>query len=272
MNIITWNIRGAAGMDFRRAFHEIVAKYNSDVVILLETRTSGNRASSIIYTLGFDSYIKIDAMGFSGGIWLLWNPLNITIDPLASSFQELHCKVTVSNSSFILSAIYASPTYSLREKLWLNLSNTFCHFNLPWIIMGDFNDIASPREKFGGNPPNRTKMATFNNFLNKSNLVDLGFSGPLFTWTNNREFGCTIRTRIDRCHANPRWISLFPNSKVFHLPRIHSDHCPILLKTIPSNAPKENIFVLNLFGCITMTSLTLSKIIGIIMCPTLIPI
>lgn len=113
--------------------------------------------------------------------------------------------------------------------------------------MGDFNDIASPREKFGGNLPNRTKMAIFNNFLNKSNLVDLGFSGPLFTWTNNREFGRTIRTRIDRCHANPSWISLFPNSKVFHLPRIHSDHCPILLKTIPSNAPKEKIFRLESF-------------------------
>lgn len=247
MNIIAWNIRGAAGMDFRRAFRELIAKYNPDAVILLETRTSGQHATTIISSLGFENYIKIDAMGFSGGIWLLWNPHNITIEPLASSFLELHCKVTVKNSSFILSAIYASPTYALREKLWSNLSKTFSCFNLPWIIMGDFNDISYPREKFGRCPPSRKKIETFNNFLNSCNLIDLGFSGPLFTWTNNREHGRVIRTRIDRCHANPNWINLFPDSKVFHLPRIHSDHCPLLLKTHHAHFHRNKIFRLESF-------------------------
>ena len=88
------------------------------------------------------------------------------------------------------------------------------------------------KKKFGGRPPSLYKMSTFNDFLNSCNLFDLGFSGPLFTWTNNREHGKTIRTRIHRCHANLPWLNLFPNSNVTHLPRTHSDHCPLLLNIL----------------------------------------
>lgn len=34
-----------------------------------------------------------------------------------------------------------------------------------------------PHEKFGGKPTNRSKMERFNNFLNTTNLLDLGFIG-----------------------------------------------------------------------------------------------
>lgn len=64
--------------------------------------------------------------------------------------------------------------------------------------MGDFNDISRPQEKFGGRPLSRVKMETFNNFLYKANLIDLGFIGPKFSWTNCRQDRSIIRTRIDR--------------------------------------------------------------------------
>lgn len=71
--------------------------------------------------------------------------------------------------------------------------------------MGDFNEIAHPNEKFRGNQPSRIKMNFFNNFLNTSNLIDLGFVGPKFTWTNGRLPHDIIRTRIDRAYATPDW-------------------------------------------------------------------
>ncbi|GKV50604.1 hypothetical protein SLEP1_g57307 [Rubroshorea leprosula] len=42
-----------------------------------------------------------------------------------------------------------------------------------------------------------------------------------------------IRERLDRAWANPDWKLIFPESAVFHLPRTHSDHCPILLDLNP---------------------------------------
>lgn len=91
----------------------------------------------------------------------------------------------------------------------------------------------TPNKKFGGRHPNRLKIETFNRFLFKANLLDLGFVGLRFTWTNGRSLDAIIRTRIDRAHANPNWLNLFLETKVFHLPCLFSDHCPILLRTNP---------------------------------------
>lgn len=71
MNIISWNVKGAAGTDFRRVFREMINSHKPDMVILSETRPSGDRANLIIRALGFERFVKVDTMGFSGGIWVL---------------------------------------------------------------------------------------------------------------------------------------------------------------------------------------------------------
>ena len=70
----------------------------------------------------------------------------------------------------------------------------------------------------------------FNNFLNNCNLIDLGYNGPRFTWTNKRDNGLVMK-RLDKALANSQWKLLFNDSHVCHLPRTFSDHHPILLHT-----------------------------------------
>lgn len=41
LNILAWNARGAASADFRRVFRELMMKYRSNVVLLIETRIGG---------------------------------------------------------------------------------------------------------------------------------------------------------------------------------------------------------------------------------------
>ena len=60
-------------------------------------------------------------------------------------------------------------------------------------------------------------------------MIDIGFSGPRFTWTNKREIQALIQERIDRFFVNPSWCLLYPEARVTHLTRSHSDHCPVLL-------------------------------------------
>lgn len=74
-------------------------------------------------------------------------------------------------------------------------------------------------------------MKPFLDFLDKARLLDLGYTGPKFTWTNCKESGSVIRTRVDRSHSNNTWINVFFETQVTHLPRLTSDHCPILLQT-----------------------------------------
>ncbi|KAJ6799570.1 uncharacterized protein M6B38_206310 [Iris pallida] len=67
--------------------------------------------------------------------------------------------------------------------------------------------------------------------INQCGLIDLGFDGPAYTWSNGRSPQFLIQERLDRVLANPDWSHLHPLASVSVLPRINSDHAPILLNT-----------------------------------------
>jgi hypothetical protein len=100
-------------------------------------------------------------------------------------------------------------------------------------MLGDFNDILSCDEKWGGNRPSNSRMLEFRNCLNACSMIDLGFSGPRFTWSNCHDVSYLIMERLDRALANLDWRILFPEATVSHLTRTHSDHCPLLLTLCP---------------------------------------
>lgn len=77
-------------------------------------------------------------------------------------------------------------------------------------------------------------------------LVDLGFDGNPFTWTNVREGAALIRERLDRALAKHTWISKFQGTEVSHLPRSYSDHCPV---SINLNLSSSNSHKLYPFRC-----------------------
>lgn len=44
-----------------------------DILVILEPRICGAKAMQVCKQFGFSRYEIVDAMGFSGGIWVLWN-------------------------------------------------------------------------------------------------------------------------------------------------------------------------------------------------------
>ena len=66
--------------------------------------------------------------------------------------------------------------------------------SLPWVLLGDFNEMISEDEKMGGLPLNRNRISAFRNCMDKCGLMDLGFQGPQFTWTNKSPvWQCNIK-------------------------------------------------------------------------------
>lgn len=49
--------------------------------------------------------------------------------------------------------------------------------------------------------------------INCAGLLDLGFNGPIYTWSNRRHEGLLIQERLDRVLANPAWLGMLS----FHL-------------------------------------------------------
>lgn len=97
------------------------------------------------------------------------------------------------------------------------------------MLVGDFNQIMFESEKKGGRPANQNQMEQLNEVVKRCKLYDLGFTGPKFTWSNLRRGKENVQERLDRAICNYRWMRLFPDSHIWHLPRSKSDHNPILV-------------------------------------------
>lgn len=101
---------------------------------------------------------------------------------------------------------------------------------MPWLAYGDYGEVLCNSEKFGGSPVSLQKSLRFSEMINRCCFSDMGFSGLRFMWTNLRYSRALIQERLDQVLANNNsWWQLFPNAEVVHLPRIHSDHCPVFL-------------------------------------------
>ncbi|KAK8661906.1 hypothetical protein V6N13_091494 [Hibiscus sabdariffa] len=89
---------------------------------LVEPHISGARADLVISALGFPRSYRVEASGFSGGIWFCWSN-SVHVEVLRHHFQFLHCKVTctLTGSVYMLSLVYASPSVSRRKVLWPHL-------------------------------------------------------------------------------------------------------------------------------------------------------
>ena len=74
--------------------------------------------------------------------------------------------------------------------------------DLPWLLMGDFNEILSSDERLGELVGSQRKMYEFGEVLNKCGLVDLGYRGYPFTWENCRDAEANVQKRLDRAVAS----------------------------------------------------------------------
>ncbi|KAK4492627.1 hypothetical protein RD792_003445 [Penstemon davidsonii] len=229
MKILTWNCRGAGSDNFRTTFNDLVKTHKPDIVFLLETKVSEERAETISLGLGFTGVCRAPTEGRGGGIWMLWRKEETRVDILNVDPQAIHGIIGGNlNGGWLCSGIYARPDSAHRENLWTKIEEMSTAVALPWMITGDFNEVISAHERRGGNLPGLNRCNRFKDMIDTCGLIDLGFRGPKFTWTNLRNGLARIRQRIDRCLANVDWQNMFPEGMVLHLPRTHSDHHPLL--------------------------------------------
>lgn len=62
MIIVSWNCRGACGRPFPLRVRELIKRHAVEILILVEPRVSGQKASKIIKRLGFTNWIRVDGV------------------------------------------------------------------------------------------------------------------------------------------------------------------------------------------------------------------
>ncbi|XP_061340525.1 uncharacterized protein LOC133287003 [Gastrolobium bilobum] len=230
MNIITWNCRGAAKKHFKSTFSRFCRKNDVGLAAILEPRVSGRKAINIIRRLGFSNHLIADAHGFTGGIWILWNNSDVKVNLITRHEQFMHCWVEFPDvRGFYWTNVYASPQEDTRIVLWEELKHIGRVMNNPWLITGDFNEIAMASEKRGGGPVDMNRCNRFVDVLNACRVMDLGGGGNRFTWKGPKFLHLDrVYKRLDRAVGNEECRASLENADIVVLPRLFYDHCPIL--------------------------------------------
>ncbi|GMI80763.1 hypothetical protein HRI_001745600 [Hibiscus trionum] len=182
---------------------------------------------------GFPYGIEVSSVGRSGGLSFAWKE---TVSISLRSFSPRHIDVIINEdtegSCWRCTGFYGAPEEQLREASWdlLRLLNDVPE--VPWLVIGDFNEIMFANEKLGGLRRSERQMERFWTALSDCSLSDIGYSGSWYTWERGRTQVNNIRERLDRGVANGYWWELFPNFTLNHQVHSISDHCPLLLDTM----------------------------------------
>lgn len=132
-------------------------------------------------------------------------------------------------STFNLVCLYDDPHHQHTNSIWQDVFSFVTDTqDRPTLCIWDLNNIIHPNEKWGRGPPCLSRIDNFCALVKQCGLMDLGYSGPAYTWTNKHFTTNRTFERLDRCLGNADWCQAFPNTVVYHLPMLYSDHTPIL--------------------------------------------
>ena len=100
-----------------------------------------------------------------------------------------------------------------------------------WCVVGDFNSVRRQEERKSmiSVIDYSREIKGFNEFIERSELVDIPLVGRKFTWYKPNGL---VKSRIDRVLVSKEWLEAWPHCQQFVLKRSISDHCAVVLKQV----------------------------------------
>lgn len=226
--VIIWNVRGVGNKATVNSLAQHIREKNISVAAISEPRVPFNKAQKIGRRIGLSNVFGNN--GEKSKIWVFYRD-DVSLEVVEENEQFLTIVYKEMNEIIsYFTVIYASCSREHRRCMFESLMSFSTGIKAPWLLGGDFNCIASPDEKVGGLMTYIRSMTDFQGFIAATGLIDAGYEGAKYTWTNNQIGSSHIKARLDRVMVNASWIQGNKSVKVKHLYRGPSDHSPMLLQ------------------------------------------
>ena len=125
--------------------------------------------------------------GASGGLLLTWRS-PVVIETLNIEKNFIDAVVGGANDEkWRLTGFYGEPKWEDKHLSWSYFRDLHSRMNIPWVVIGNFNEILYLHEKEGGARRPDRMMQEFREALVDCQLDDMGFMGDQFTWRRRRD-------------------------------------------------------------------------------------
>jgi hypothetical protein len=117
---------------------------------------------AIRWKLEFPNMLVVDCVGKSGGLALLWHE-GVMLE--IQNYSHCHINVVIRCSEgealWKFTDFYGQLDAAKRHKAWALTKHLAGLLPIPWVCIGDFNEITMQLEKWGGRGRANSQMITF---------------------------------------------------------------------------------------------------------------
>ncbi|KAH9769036.1 hypothetical protein KPL71_011840 [Citrus sinensis] len=213
MKLVSWKVRGLGNPRTRLAIKNILHLHKPQLLFLCETKLLSRQANEECRRLNLDNCFAVSRTMMSVGLVMMWNS-EITVN--ITSYSSHHIDAIIkkySGKRWRCTGIYGHPEAQQKRHTWTLMRRLAGLSPLPWLCIGDFNEIMHPNEKSGGNDRNVSMISEFREVAYECNLIDVG------------QFGSHhIEERLDRALCSKDWGNFFQEKAVTNMVIWESDH------------------------------------------------
>lgn len=182
MSCLSWNCHSLGNPATVKELREIAKNFAPSVLCVVETQVHKSLVEILKSTLGYDNSFAVSSAGRSGGIGIFWNnSLRVQILP----FSQYHIDVIVEENGadpWRLTCVYGEAQVQERHKTWDMIKSIKATSSLPWLCIGDFNEVLHRSEHVGAQERSWAQIAGFREMVDVCELYDLGFQGRSWTF------------------------------------------------------------------------------------------
>ena len=230
MKIVSWNVQGLNDGSRRLMVRYLLKQWKANLVCLQETKFQ-NLSRGVIRSLWGGPYVDclfVCPMGLWGvfyyfGINVVWRKL---MRLWVCTLFLVNFEVSSGFESVFI-GVYGPHDLSARRNFWDEMSGVESWWDVPWVVGGDFNVVRYPSERLAA-VNITTPMQKFMDFISSTGLMDISMAEGRYTWSNSNS-----RSRLDRFLFSPSVKEHFTMVSQWHLPRLCSNHFPIILECGP---------------------------------------
>ncbi|PWA94519.1 RNA-directed DNA polymerase, eukaryota [Artemisia annua] len=177
--------------------------------------------------MSFD-FATSSAMGLSGGIMSIWDPLVFSCHKIASYQNVLfvHGEWLLDKFKCTIMNVYAPQDIGQKRLLWTFISDYMSDNVGNYIFLGDYNAVRDEGERWGCQFSSR-EATDFNRFIDRARLLEVPMGGYAFT---RLSLDGKNMSKLDHFFISEGVSAVCPDLLANVLNNLVSDHRPILLK------------------------------------------
>ncbi|XP_071928124.1 uncharacterized protein [Coffea arabica] len=244
MKALVWNYQGVGSPLTVPQLREANNLLSPNMIFLSETINRFNYMKKVQKILRFEESVIVEAMDRKEGMSLFWNN-DVEVKQVVTTALTIIKALVLDPDNQIewwFIGVYMSCDANIRRQQWNVLTKRKQLWGDKWLLARDFNDILFNEEKWGGRAREDRSFKDFNSFIQNNSLVDLGFNGNPWTWSNNWEDEGEIRQSLDRGLSSKNWCQNFDKAKCQHVETLGSDHSMLLIDNWPRIEKRRSRF------------------------------